>query len=270
LPPGASIRMTSWALTAPVWMEGDQGNDPTTTTTRRAHDLTVAGFGADPTGPFAVVMDTRSAGAAAAVPKVLDALRATPGVASVTPAQVAPLGPRSPSSSRPPGPRTRSPLPSCDTFATTSCPGRRRAPGAGQRRRADGERDRLRRRHRSPAPLVHRLGAGPVVPAAAGPVPLGAGAAQGRAHEAASIGAAYGVLVAVFQWGWAGQLLGVDGHAPIEPWAPMMLLAIVFGLSMDYEVFLLTAVRESYDGTGDNAEATIVRIVPAHGPGRRR
>ena len=72
-----------------------------------------------------------------------------------------------------------------------------------------------------------------------------------------SIGAAYGVLVMVFQWGWAGELLGVSGHAPIEPWAPMMLFAIVFGLSMDYEVFLLSAVRESYDRTGDNAEAVV-------------
>jgi RND superfamily putative drug exporter len=70
-----------------------------------------------------------------------------------------------------------------------------------------------------------------------------------------SIGAAYGVLVAVFQWGWAGELLGVSGQAPIEPWVPMMLFAIVFGLSMDYEVFLLSAVREAYDETGDNATA---------------
>ena len=72
-----------------------------------------------------------------------------------------------------------------------------------------------------------------------------------------SIGAAYGVLVMVFQWGWAGELLGVSGQAPIEPWAPMMLFAIVFGLSMDYEVFLLSAVREAYDRTGDNAEAVV-------------
>jgi RND superfamily putative drug exporter len=66
-----------------------------------------------------------------------------------------------------------------------------------------------------------------------------------------SIGAAYGVVVAAFQWGWAGPLLGVDS-APIEPFMPMMLFAIVFGLSMDYEVFLLSRVKEEWDRTGDS------------------
>ena len=69
-----------------------------------------------------------------------------------------------------------------------------------------------------------------------------------------SIGAAYGVMVAVFQWGWFGSVVGVTG-GPIEAWAPMMLFAIVFGLSMDYEVFLLSSVKEEYDATGDNAHA---------------
>jgi RND superfamily putative drug exporter len=66
-----------------------------------------------------------------------------------------------------------------------------------------------------------------------------------------SIGAAYGIVVAVFQWGWGGGLLDIEG-APIEPFVPMMLFAIVFGLSMDYEVFLLSRVREEWDRTGDS------------------
>ena len=65
-----------------------------------------------------------------------------------------------------------------------------------------------------------------------------------------SIGAAYGVAVAVFQWGWLGGLLGVE-PAPIEPFIPMMLFAILFGLSMDYEVFLLSRMKEEYERTGD-------------------
>jgi RND superfamily putative drug exporter len=69
-----------------------------------------------------------------------------------------------------------------------------------------------------------------------------------------SIGAAYGIAVAVFQWGWGGGLLGVE-PAPIEPFVPMMLFAIVFGLSMDYEVFLLSRVKEEYDRDRDNARA---------------
>jgi putative drug exporter of the RND superfamily len=66
-----------------------------------------------------------------------------------------------------------------------------------------------------------------------------------------SIGAAYGVIVAGFQWGWLGGPLGFD-KAPIEPWIPMMMFAIVFGLSMDYEVFLLTRVKEEWLRTGDS------------------
>jgi RND superfamily putative drug exporter len=69
-----------------------------------------------------------------------------------------------------------------------------------------------------------------------------------------SIGAAYGILVAVFQWGWGAGLIGVE-NGPVEMWIPMMLFAIVFGLSMDYEVFLLSRIREHYDRSGDNATA---------------
>ena len=70
-----------------------------------------------------------------------------------------------------------------------------------------------------------------------------------------SIGAAYGVVVAVFQWGWGASLIGVGREGPIEAWAPMMLFAIVFGLSMDYEVFLLSRMKEEYDRTHDNPTA---------------
>ncbi len=69
-----------------------------------------------------------------------------------------------------------------------------------------------------------------------------------------SIGAAYGAVVAVFQWGWLGSLLGVE-PGPVESFAPMMLFAVLFGLSMDYEVFLLSRVREEYLATGDNNRA---------------
>jgi heme O synthase-like polyprenyltransferase len=63
------------------------------------------------------------------------------------------------------------------------------------------------------------------------------------------------VIVAVFQWGWAADLIGLGKAGPIEPWLPMFLFAIVFGLSMDYEVFLLSRIKEEYDRTGDNATA---------------
>jgi putative drug exporter of the RND superfamily len=83
-----------------------------------------------------------------------------------------------------------------------------------------------------------------------------------------SIAAAYGIVVAVFQWGWGGQLLGIEG-GPINPYIPMMLFAIVFGLSMDYEVFMLSRIREEYDRTGDAASsvadglASTARVITA-------
>jgi putative drug exporter of the RND superfamily len=72
-----------------------------------------------------------------------------------------------------------------------------------------------------------------------------------------SVGAAYGVLVAVFQWGWGKELFGIGKDGPIEAWVPMMLFAVIFGLSMDYEVFLLSRIREEYDRSHDNASAVV-------------
>ncbi|MFE4449983.1 MMPL family transporter [Streptomyces sp. NPDC056796] len=66
-----------------------------------------------------------------------------------------------------------------------------------------------------------------------------------------SIAASYGVVVAVFQWGWGGPALGVSGDVPIESYVPMMMFAIVFGLSMDYEIFLLTRIHEAWLATRD-------------------
>jgi RND superfamily putative drug exporter len=70
-----------------------------------------------------------------------------------------------------------------------------------------------------------------------------------------SIGAAYGVIVAIFQYGWGKQLVGVGKEGPIEAFLPIMMFAILFGLSMDYEVFLLSRIREEYLRHGDNGRA---------------
>jgi uncharacterized membrane protein YdfJ with MMPL/SSD domain len=73
-----------------------------------------------------------------------------------------------------------------------------------------------------------------------------------------SISAAYGVLTAVAQWGWLGKAFGFPEKMPVATWVPMFLFVILFGLSMDYEVFLLSRIREEYDKTGDNA-ASVAR-----------
>ncbi len=70
-----------------------------------------------------------------------------------------------------------------------------------------------------------------------------------------SFAAATGITVAVFQWGWFNSLLGVSGTGPIFPFLPIMVFAILFGLSMDYQVFLVTRMREEWDHTRDNAAA---------------
>jgi putative drug exporter of the RND superfamily len=75
-----------------------------------------------------------------------------------------------------------------------------------------------------------------------------------------SIGAAYGVIVAVFQWGWGASLIGVHTTSPIPAYVPMMVFAIVFGLSMDYEVFLLSRVHESWIATGDAQRSVAIGI----------
>ena len=79
--------------------------------------------------------------------------------------------------------------------------------------------------------------------------------AKAAAMNLLSIGAAYGVVVMVFQYGWGAELIGLDGPVPIESFVPMMMFAVLFGLSMDYEVFLLTSFREHWERSGDVAVA---------------
>ncbi|GAA0416259.1 membrane protein [Acrocarpospora corrugata] len=80
-------------------------------------------------------------------------------------------------------------------------------------------------------------------------------ALQAAVMNLLSIGAAYGVLVAVVQWGWLGSALGFPTAMPITTWVPMMMFPLLFGLSMDYEVFLISRIREEYERTGDTRRA---------------
>jgi RND superfamily putative drug exporter len=75
-----------------------------------------------------------------------------------------------------------------------------------------------------------------------------------------SVGAAYGVIVAVFQWGWGSSLVGIEENVPIPSFVPMLMFAIVFGLSMDYEVFLLSRVHEAWIATKNSHRAVAIGI----------
>jgi RND superfamily putative drug exporter len=234
----------------------DHSNDPADTTTHKAYDLIAEGFGPGANGPMLVVADTSKPGSARALPQLVAALRATPNVASVTDAQLNPSG---------------------DAALATLYAG-------------TGPQDKSTEAlvHRLREDVVPRAVAGTGLQVDIGgqtasgvdfsdvigrrlPIFIGAVLAlsfllllvvfrsllvplKAVLMNLLSIGAAYGVIVAVFQWGWGADLFNVSA-APIEPWVPMMLFAIVFGLSMDYEVFLLSAVREQYDRTGNNQTA---------------
>jgi RND superfamily putative drug exporter len=87
-------------------------------------------------------------------------------------------------------------------------------------------------------------------------------AVKAAAMNVLAIGAAYGVMAVALSGGWLGGLIGISESTPVPVWLPMMMFAMLFGLSMDYEVFLLSRIREEYLETGDNASAV------AHGMAR--
>ncbi|MGW4684950.1 MMPL family transporter [Streptomyces sp. NPDC004244] len=85
-------------------------------------------------------------------------------------------------------------------------------------------------------------------------------AAKAAVMNLLSVGAAYGVLTALFQWGWGAGPIGLEGPVPIPGYVPLLMFAVLFGLSMDYEVFLLTAVRENWLRYGDNRRAVVAGL----------
>ena len=85
--------------------------------------------------------------------------------------------------------------------------------------------------------------------------------AQAAVMNLLSIGAAYGVLVAIFQFGWLHNLIGLDGPVPIVSYVPLFMFAVLFGLSMDYEVFLVSQIKEHADAGEDTRRSVISGLV---------
>ncbi len=75
-----------------------------------------------------------------------------------------------------------------------------------------------------------------------------------------SIGGAYGVIVLVFQRGWGKGLIGLSGTVPIVAFVPVIMFAVLFGLSMDYEVFLISRIREEYEKSGDSRQSVVTGL----------
>lgn len=235
----------------------DAGTRPESDTGRRAYDLLADGFGPGTSGPLVVAAKLDAGADGTALEPLRAALEDSDGVALVSPVTVAPDGGTAILSVIPEsGPRDE------DTTALV------------HRIRDDVVPDQTGR-------AVAEVAVGGTTAAAvdfadynADRLPLFLSVVLGLAMlllmavfrgvlvavkavvvNLLSISAAFGAVVAVFQWGWGVELLNLGASAPVEAWAPMMLIAIVFGLSMDYEVFLLSRIREEYDRTKDNATA---------------
>jgi RND superfamily putative drug exporter len=236
----------------------DAGNRPTSDTTRQAYDLLSKGFGPGFNGPLLLAADTPHGERDLAVLERLSAqLRTTPGVAFAT--QPRPNDARNtailqvfPTSS----PQSEATAKLVDRLRNDVIPAATRGAGVdvkvgGLTAGATDYSDYTARRLPVFIGLVLVLSFLLLMLVFRSLlVPL-----KAVVMNLLSIGAAYGVIVAVFQWGWLKDLIGVAKAGPVEAWAPMMLFAIVFGLSMDYEVFLLSRMREEYDRTGNNAVA---------------
>jgi putative drug exporter of the RND superfamily len=235
----------------------DAGNDPASLTTRQAYDLLAEGFGPGFNGPLVVAVAMPGPGSTPTVVHLRAAIAATPGVAYVVPTQF----------------NSRTTGAVLVAYPTTS-------PQAGPTA------DLVRTLRNEVIPSAVR---GTDVDAQVGGETASsvdaAGFLGGRLllvigavlvlsflllmavfrsvvlplkaviMNLLSIGAAYGVIVAVFQWGWLGSLIGIGHTGPIDPWIPVTMFTILFGLSMDYEVFLLSRIREEWLRTGENSSA---------------
>jgi RND superfamily putative drug exporter len=219
----------------------DESNLPTTRTERRAYDLVAQGFGPGINGPLVIVTDASSAHSVRAE------VAADPGIASVAPP--APHGAVATLLAYP----TTAP----QDVATVETIQRLRATvdahvGGNTADWADIG-DRLEQRlpyFLAAVVLLSFLLLTIVFRSIL--VPL-----KAAVLNLLGVGAAYGVLVVVFQWGWAADLIGLEATLPIIPFIPVFMFAVLFGLSMDYEVFLLSRIRESYLRTGDNRASVI-------------
>jgi RND superfamily putative drug exporter len=235
----------------------DDGSLPESRTERRAYDLVAEGFGPGTNGPLVIAVDP--AGDPGVLDRLVTAVAADPGIASVAPALVDPVTGIATLVVFPTtGPQER---------ATTDTVARLRADvlpaviGQGPARAHVGGSAAIladvgrRTSQRLPILMAAVLALSFVLLMLVFRsvlVPL-----KAVLLNLLSIGASYGVLVAVFQWGWGGALIGLEATVPIVSFIPMFLFAILFGLSMDYEVFLLSRVREEYLRTGDNGAAIV-------------
>ncbi|MFF4550286.1 MMPL family transporter [Streptomyces sp. NPDC001406] len=240
----------------------DQGNDPKASTTRQAYDLLAEGFGPGVNGPLTLVTRVDGAADRLALDNLDTTLRETAGVASATPARFDTGG---------------------DTAYLTVVPD-----SAPQSQHTSDLVDRLRTEVLPHAETGTALdlqvggvtaGYDDFAAVIVGKLPLFVGVVIGlgcvllllafrslgiplkaAAMNIAAVAAAFGIVVAVFQWGWGSEPLGLGRAGPIEPFLPVIMVSVLFGLSMDYQVFLVSRMYEEWLETGDNRRAVRVGL----------
>ncbi|MFJ8564320.1 MMPL family transporter [Streptomyces sp. NPDC093514] len=240
----------------------DQGNNPAGSTTRQAYDLLAEGFGPGTNGPLTVVARLDGAGDRLAVDRLAQALRSTEGVASTGPAVLNRSGDTAVLTVVPDSaPQSRATSDLVDTLR------RDVIPGAGQGNSMEIHVGGVTAAYDDFAEVI--IGKLPLfvgVVIALGCVllllafrsigiPL-----KAAAMNVAAVASSFGVVVAVFQWGWGSELLGLGSAGPIEPFLPVIMVSVLFGLSMDYQVFLVSRMYEEWLATGDNRRAVRVGL----------
>jgi RND superfamily putative drug exporter len=241
----------------------DDGNKAPATTQRQAYDLLAEGFGDGFNGPLQVVVELDEPGDVAAVAAVRTAIAADPGIAAVGEPMLNDAGDTAVLAAVPTtSPQDEATEATVDRLRSEVIPAVTGTAGAGAGADATITGQTAAFVDVS-ARLTERL---PIFIAAVVLlsfvlltivfrsilVPL-----KAALMNLLSIGAAYGVIVAVFQWGWAKSLIGLDATIPVNPFVPLIMFAILFGLSMDYEVFLLSRVREEFVAHGDGHKSVV-------------
>jgi RND superfamily putative drug exporter len=233
----------------------DAGSNPSSFTSRRAYDLLSEGFGPGVNGPILVGFQLDSAADAEEMEGLLPTLAATQGVAAISPpvlnqdrsAAIVTVIPMT----TPQAQETVALVHELRTLVHGSFNGDGQALVGGATALGIDVGDRMS--SRLPFFFVAVIGLSFLLLMAVFRSVVVA--LKAAVMNLLSIGASFGLLVAVFQWGWLGGVFGVHREGPIEFFMPMMLFAVLFGLSMDYEVFLVSRIREEYLRTGDNTES---------------
>ena len=237
----------------------DAGDNPQGQTERKAYDLLADGFGPGANSPLTIVVDLRGTGLRAQdIPQLARRIAAVPGIAEVGAARINAVGD---TAVLPALPTTE---PSDPATVQTLQRVRSLTPDGVYVTGPTALTLDLDRQLSETRPLF----IGAILAASilllmlvfrSVTVPL-----KAAAMNLLSIGGAYGVIVAIFQWGWLGGLFGLDTTYRIASPLPVIFFAVLFGLSMDYEVFLVSRIREAYRATGDNAES-VARGLAASG-----